>query len=256
MEVLERVESLEETVAWFVRESRAERIEDNKKWEKKMEAEKQQRIENDKKWEKKMEAIEKQTEAIKKQTEEIKKQTEAIEKKTEESAREWEEEKRLWKEERRERNKQWGETANRLGTLVEDIVAPNIEGLAFNYFGCKSIESFTPRIKRPGRGDKSKLREFDCILICEDFIIVSDTKTTPTPDKVDQFIEVLKEIFDYFPEAEGRRVIPIFSSLYLPKSLVTYLTRNNIYALAMGSETMELLNREELITHYKPNIQD
>ncbi|MBF0537707.1 MAG: hypothetical protein HQL03_05565 [Nitrospirae bacterium] len=29
MEVLERVESLEETVAWFVREMRASRIEDN-----------------------------------------------------------------------------------------------------------------------------------------------------------------------------------------------------------------------------------
>ncbi|MBF0539308.1 MAG: hypothetical protein HQL03_13755 [Nitrospirae bacterium] len=57
---------------------------------------------------------------------------------------------------------------------------------------------------------------------------------------------MLKEIFDYFPEAEGKRLIPIFSSLYLSKDLVTYLTRQHIYALAMGSSTMELLNLQEL----------
>ncbi|MBF0538699.1 MAG: hypothetical protein HQL03_10655 [Nitrospirae bacterium] len=213
MEVFERVESLEETVAWFVREMRALRIEDNKAWEKK-------RKEDNETWEKKMEA-EKQERIA----------------------------------ERREWNKKWGETANRLGTLVEDVVAPNIEGLALNYFGCKRIDLFTPRIKRTSIRDRSKLREFDCIAICEDCIIVSDTKTAPSADKVDRFIEVLKEIFDYFPEAEGKRLIPIFSSLYLSKDLVTYLTRQNIYALGMGSSTMELLNRQELKNNADSNIE-
>ncbi|MBF0591105.1 MAG: hypothetical protein HQL02_03350 [Nitrospirae bacterium] len=229
MEVLERIESLEATVAWFVRETRAaldrlersieelkiedrkerekdrkEREKDRKEWDKKMEAQDKQRLKDKEEWDKKQEAIQ----------------------------RDW--------------NKKWGETANRLGTLVEDVVAPNIEGLAYSYFGCKRIDLFAPRIKRTSRRDRSMLREFDCIAICDELIIVSDTKTTPTVDKVNSFIEVLKDIFDYFPEAEGKRVIPIFSSLYLTKDLVTYLTRQNIYALGMGSSTMELLNQQEI----------
>ncbi|MBF0538813.1 MAG: hypothetical protein HQL03_11245 [Nitrospirae bacterium] len=229
MEVIERVENLEATVAWFVRETRAsldrlersieelkiedrkerekdrkEREKDRKEWDKKMEAQDKQRLKDKEEWDKKQEAIQ----------------------------RDW--------------NKKWGETANRLGTLVEDVVAPNIEGLAYSYFGCKRIDLFAPRIKRTSRRDRSRLREFDCIAICDELIIVSDTKTTPTVDKVNSFIEVLKEIFDYFPEAEGKRLIPIFSSLYLTKDLVTYLTRQNIYALGMGSSTMELLNQQEI----------
>ncbi|MBF0591087.1 MAG: hypothetical protein HQL02_03260 [Nitrospirae bacterium] len=234
MEVIERVESLEETVAWFVRETRAShdrlersRIEDKKVFEAYQRQQREDRIEDNKAWDKKLEAYQRQ------QREDRIEDNKEWDKKMEADRREW--------------NKKWGETANRLGTLVEDVVAPNIEGIALSYFGCKRIDLFAPRIKRTSIRDRSRLREFDCIAICEDCIIVNDTKTTPSADKVDLFVEVLKDIFDYFPEAEGKRLIPIFSSLYMSKDLVTYLTRKNIYALGMGSSTMELLNRQELI---------
>ncbi|MBF0592835.1 MAG: hypothetical protein HQL02_12180 [Nitrospirae bacterium] len=212
-----------------------------KEWDRRMEANQEA---NQKEWDRRMEAMEKKRLQDK---EEWDKKWEANQKewdrKQEARQREWDK-----KQEARQRewNKKWGETANRLGTLVEDVVAPNIEGLAYSYFGCKRIDLFAPRIKRTSRRDRSMLREFDCIAICDELIIVSDTKTTPTVDKVNSFIEVLKDIFDYFPEAEGKRVIPIFSSLYLTKDLVTYLTRQDIYALGMGSSTMELLNEQEI----------
>jgi len=44
---------------------------------------------------------------------------------------------------KREMNKRWGELANKMGTLVEDIVAPNISGIAREYFGCNDIKDFT-----------------------------------------------------------------------------------------------------------------
>ncbi|MBF0317226.1 MAG: hypothetical protein HQL04_03545 [Nitrospirae bacterium] len=260
MEVFERVESLEATVAWFVRETRAslDRLErtvekssiDSEKA--KAEIEKIKTKTEETKAE--IEKIKTKTEETKAEIEKIKTKTEETKAENEKARIENEKEKIKNKKERDEKmeaieakwNKKWGETANRLGTLVEDVVAPNIEGLALSYFGCKRIDIFAPRIKRTSIRDRSKLREFDCIAICEDCIIVSDTKTTPSVDKIDAFIEVLKEIFDYFPEAEGKRLISIFSSLYLSKDLVTYLTRKNIYALAMGRSTMELLNRQEL----------
>jgi len=41
------------------------------------------------------------------------------------------------REDRKRMNKQWGDLANRLGTLAEDIVAPNIPRIVRDYFGCK-----------------------------------------------------------------------------------------------------------------------
>ena len=43
-------------------------------------------------------------------------------------------------EDRKRMNKMWGEFANKMGTLVEDIVAPNIPGIAKRYFGAEELE--------------------------------------------------------------------------------------------------------------------
>lgn len=48
------------------------------------------------------------------------------------------------------------------------------------------------------------------------------------------------------PEYRDLPVVPVFSSLNLPGNLVTMLTRNGVYALAMGGETMQLLNLDEV----------
>ena len=36
----------------------------------------------------------------------------------------------------------------------------------------------------------------------------------------------------------------VFSSLRLPDDVITYLTRNGIYAVSMGEETMQVRNRD------------
>ena len=88
---------------------------------------------------------------------------------------------------KKEMNKRWGELANKMGTLVEDIVAPNISGIAREYFGCSDIKDFTD----------------------------------------------------------------IFLFIYIPEDLVTYLTKNRIYAMAMKDDTMDLLNFEQVIDDVK-----
>ena len=90
---------------------------------------------------------------------------------TEKELREFKEEMREFKDEMRafkgemttfkdgmqeDRNKffrQLGDIANRMGTIVEDIVAPNIPAIARNHFGCKDMEFFGLRItKRHSQG--------------------------------------------------------------------------------------------------------
>ncbi|MGB9683072.1 MAG: hypothetical protein ACPL1I_08830, partial [bacterium] len=98
------------------------------------------------------------------------------------------------------------------------------------------------RRRKRNTKDRSKVREFDVIAVCNDKVIINETKSTPKIEYIDEFINVLQEIYDYFPEYRGKKIIPIFSSLYIPEDLVTYLTKNRIYAMAMKDDTMDLLN--------------
>ncbi|MFN3533513.1 MAG: hypothetical protein ACK41Q_13550 [Candidatus Brocadia sp.] len=149
------------------------------------------------------------------------------------------------REDRRKMYKKWGEIANKMGTVVEDIVAPNIPRIAQEYFGCKDLEFFGLRVHKRNAKDRSKSREFDIIAVSDDTVIVNETKSSPRIDYINEFRETVKEIYDYFPEYREKKVIPIFSSLSIPESVVTYLTKIKIYAMAMKDDTMELLNYEK-----------
>jgi|SRR3990167_2132714 len=146
------------------------------------------------------------------------------------------------REDRRNMNKKWGEIVNKMGTLVEDIVAPNIPRIAREYFKCEDMEFFGLRVTKRNSKDKSKSREFDIIAVCGDTVIINETKSSPRVDYINEFLEILKEVCEYFPEYESKKIIPIFSSLYIPENVVTYLTKVKIYAMAMKDDVMDLLN--------------
>lgn len=150
---------------------------------------------------------------------------------------------------RRELNKKWGELANRLGTVAEDIVAPNLPRIAREQFGCaEEPDDFMVRRWVRHKVDHSKRREFDVIVVYPDKVIINETKSTPRINYIDDFILVLADIYGYFPEYQDKMVIPIFAGLSIPENLQHYLTKHKIYALAMGDETMELLNFD-LLAH-------
>jgi len=164
--------------------------------------------------------------------------------------REFKDEMREFKEEaradRKQMNKQWGDLAHKMGTIVEDIVVPNIPRIAREYFGFSDIEDFMVRRQVRNKKDRAKRREFDVIAVGENKVIINETKSTPRIDYIDQFIELLPQIEDYFPEYAGKTIIPIFSSLYIGEDIANYLTRNQIYAMMMGEEMMELINFREV----------
>ncbi len=147
---------------------------------------------------------------------------------------------------RKEMNKKWGELANRLGTLAEDIAAPNMRTIAQQLFGCEYIDHFGVRIERRNIKARSIINEFDVVLACQDYLFINETKSRSDNVYIDQFTEKLALIFEYFPEHSGKTVVPVFSSLSLPEKTVAYLTEKNILAMAMGGETMELLNFDVL----------
>lgn len=147
---------------------------------------------------------------------------------------------------REETNRKWAEITNKLGTFAEDMVAPNIKGVAKKYFGCEDFDFFAVRVKKRHSRDKSKRREFDCIAVCNKVVIVNETKSKPKIEYINDFIEALNEFYDYFPEYRDKKLIPVFASMYIGEDLVNYLTKNKIYAMAIKEDSMDLLNYKEL----------
>ena len=155
--------------------------------------------------------------------------------------------------ERRAMNKRWGELANKMGTLVEDIVAPSLRRLAWAELECGEERFFAERITRVRSDDPSQRREFDALYAGTRAVLLNETKSNARSEDVRDFVNFLRsgEFALYFPELRTLPVVPVFSSLQLAPDLVTYLSRNGIYAVAMGDEAMTILNLDEVRT--QPN---
>ena len=146
---------------------------------------------------------------------------------------------------RKAMNKKWGELANKMGTVVEDIVAPCISGVAREYFQVAEFDFFAVRLQKKN-GSGTMRREFDVVAESENHLFVVETKATPRTTDIQKFIDFVPEITDWFPAARTKTIVPVLASLYLPPDVVHFLTRNRIFALAMKDDNMDLLNPELL----------
>ena len=216
-------------------------MEEYKEWSKRQIEENRKGMEEYKEWSKR------QIEELRRGIEENRKNMEEFRKSMEEykewSKRQIEELRNMTKR----MNKQWGELANKLGTLVEDIIAPALPDIVKKYFNC-DIDDFMIRRKKKHSKDRSKVREFDVIILCNDTVILDETKSTPRYEYVKEFIEFVKsgEFFEYFPEYIGKKFIAIFSTLNMPKDIIEYLTKSGIYAMGMKGDYMDILNYHEI----------
>lgn len=147
---------------------------------------------------------------------------------------------------KKEWNKRWGELANKLGTVVEDIVAPALPRIAKQYFGFVEIDDFMVRRHVRNKQDRSKRREFDAIVVGDDKVIINETKSRARVDYIDQFIEAINDIEDYFPEYKDKTIIPVFASLYIGQDMLSYLTKHSIYALTIGDDVMDIVNFQQV----------
>ena len=145
-------------------------------------------------------------------------------------------------------NIQWGNLANKMGTLIEDIVAPSMSSIAKNYFNCGEIDLFLIRPVKRMPSNRSKIREFDAILVCGDKILLNETKSSPNQESIEKFHQFLLsgEFFDYFPEHLGKQLIPIYASLIIPEHLVSVLTELSIYGSSLKGDQMTIINFNEL----------
>ena len=256
------IEKMEQTVERMEREGEKERRESaeqrerdqrewNQRWEEMKKESAEQRERDQREWNERWEQLGKEREREQREWnqrwEQMKKESAE---QRESDRREWNERwKQLAKERKREQrewNKRWGDLANRMGTIVEDIVAPNMPRIAKTYFGIGTINDFMVRRWVRSPIDPSKRREFDVIVVGNDRVLINETKGHVRIEYIDRFIAALAEIELYFPEYRGKTIIPVFASLYLSEDIVNYLSKNKLYAMGMGDQTMELLNWDKI----------
>ena len=147
---------------------------------------------------------------------------------------------------RKAMNRRWGELANKMGTVVQDIVAPSLRRIARDELGCGDERSFSVTMSRVRSDDPHYRREFDALYVGTRAVLINETKSTALSEYASRFVEFLRsgEFALYFPEYRELPLVAVFSSLRLPEDVITYLTRNGIYAVSMGEETMQVRNRD------------
>jgi len=147
---------------------------------------------------------------------------------------------------KRELDKKWGDLANKMGTIIEDILAPNLRRLALEHFRFPAIGDFMIRRSRR-RPDRPEMEgEFDTLVVGPEAVILGEAKSSPTLEYADAFADKLRTFFDFFPEYRGRRLIAVFGSWAIADPIVARLTVHGIYAMRMGEDTMELANAAAL----------
>ncbi len=141
-------------------------------------------------------------------------------------------------------NKKWGELANRLGTIAEDLVLPCFPETVEKYLGLKDPEMILPNtiVKRNG-----KTKEFDIIVIYSDTVVLNEVKATATEKFIESFVNFVREgeFFEYFPHLEGKRLLTFLSAMSFSEKALDILTQNGIYAVTPCPD-MKIINFNHL----------
>lgn len=139
--------------------------------------------------------------------------------------------------------KKWGEMAQRLGTLTEDIFIPGIPYLV------KSLGYKVKEKMREVEYEKDGMRnEYDAIVIAEDesgkeVVFVAEVKSKLEAAHFDEFKTKLDNLMVYRPDYQGK-IVPVLAALRIPNDLVNLATKRGVLLVRMGGEYLEPLNPE------------
>ncbi len=142
--------------------------------------------------------------------------------------------------------KQWGELANKMGTLIEDIIMPGMPSTLKKYFGAQLNFSGT-HIKKYLKELDLK-GEFDIVATDEDRVYVADVKSSPDKKKIDDFKKkVIPRFRKLFPEYDSKTLIPIMGSVRFDDDIISYASKEGIYVMGYREwEYLDILNFDEV----------
>lgn len=158
------------------------------------------------------------------------------------SAKRFDEQNKRYEKERKESNKRWAEISDSMGTLIEDMVAPCGFQLAKAIFDDEEAETCAIRIKRKHPAKPGQMMELDLLAIGPTKVLVVEAKRRMDATKVTEYRDKVRLLSEFFPELAGKTVCPAVASVYLEASVITLLNREELHGVAMGDETMQVVN--------------
>jgi hypothetical protein len=138
-----------------------------------------------------------------------------------------------------EMNQKWGDMANKLGTIVEDLVAPSLSRLVEEKLQEK-VRDLMPRRKR--RLADGRVKEFDAVLTTASLVCLNSTKSTLRSPDVDRFLDDIQAFREFFPEYADLPLVGILASLAVGDSVLRYAEAQGFLVLAIGDQLIEIKN--------------
>ncbi|MBE7499908.1 MAG: hypothetical protein HS113_06280 [Verrucomicrobiales bacterium] len=143
---------------------------------------------------------------------------------------------------RKDFNKRLAELSDSMGTLIEDMVAPNARRIATEIFPADPVVRVTQRFRQVHPADRGQMLEIDLLAAGLKHLMVVEAKRRLDPEKIREFVEKVGTLPEFLPEYAGYKLIPVVASVTIDPSVVTFLNRQRVYGVAMGDETMQLVN--------------
>lgn len=142
-------------------------------------------------------------------------------------------------------NRQWGNLANKLGTLVEDIFAPSIDIVIKKHFKIAPDRIYTNLLVRKN-GDELEL-DIVASSVKEKKLFVVEVKVNPDREEyVERFQRKLSMVFEYLPEYAGFELLPIYAGFSMKENTVKKLSQLGIYAMVARGDILEIVNFDDI----------
>ena len=142
-------------------------------------------------------------------------------------------------QDRKDFNRRMAEISDSVGTIIEDLVYPNAERIFGQIFPDDAAVSIFPRAKRRRAGHSM---EIDLVAAGERHIMLVEARHRLNTEDARELQAKLLPFPQFYPEYANHRVVLVLASIAIEESLRTFLSRQKIYGLALGDETMELVN--------------
>ena len=144
-------------------------------------------------------------------------------------------------------NRKWGELANKMGTIAEDIVAPGFPFLIEKTFNF-SVEDIG--VRRRIKDQEGNSWEFDVVARAGEYLFIIDVKSSYNKiEYIHYFYEVLlpkaKELLPEFKIREYR-LVGCIASFRLDDSIIHKASEMGILAISLGGNYLNFLNFEEV----------
>lgn len=145
--------------------------------------------------------------------------------------------------ERKRMNREWGNLARKMGTIVEDLIAPALVPVLKKYFKC-DVNMEGQRIRKRIKGEEY---EIDAIALCEGMVFMIEVRSTPKSEYVSEISDKARRFFEFFPEYRYKKLVVIFGGITFPENIINFASKKGIYIMAYREwEYMDILNFEDV----------